>query len=85
MFFFYALPAEPFLVLAVVYVLGAIMTPARAHAAGNGDRRLVGAVVAGSYVLLVAVCFAYFYPIFVGQLIPYVDWSARMWLGGRWI
>jgi hypothetical protein len=31
------------------------------------------------------VCFAYFYPIFVGQLIPYVDWSARMWLGGRWI
>jgi dolichyl-phosphate-mannose--protein O-mannosyl transferase len=36
-------------------------------------------------VLLVALCFAYFYPIFVGQLIPYADWSARMWLGGRWI
>ena len=29
MFYFYALPAEPFLILAVVYVLGAIMTPVR--------------------------------------------------------
>jgi dolichyl-phosphate-mannose--protein O-mannosyl transferase len=85
MFFFYALPAEPFLVLAVVYVLGAIMTPVHPHAASSVDRRLVGAVVAGSYVLLVAVCFAYFYPIFIGQHIPYADWSARMWLGGRWI
>jgi dolichyl-phosphate-mannose--protein O-mannosyl transferase len=85
MFFFYALPAEPFLVLAVVYVLGAIMTPARASAPGGIDRRLVGAVIAGSYMLLVAVCFAYFYPLYVGQLIPYADWSARMWLGGRWI
>jgi dolichyl-phosphate-mannose--protein O-mannosyl transferase len=41
--------------------------------------------VAGVYVLLVAACFAYFHPVFVGQLIPYEDWSARMWLGPRWI
>ena len=27
MFYFYALPAEPFLILAVIYVLGCIMTP----------------------------------------------------------
>ncbi|WP_428983214.1 dolichyl-phosphate-mannose--protein mannosyltransferase [Phytohabitans maris] len=93
MFAFYALPAEPFLVLAVVYVLGAIMTPARSLATSDGtgpadsgvDRRMVGAVVAGAYVLLVAICFAYFYPIYVGQVIPYEDWSARMWLGSRWI
>ncbi|WP_173078343.1 phospholipid carrier-dependent glycosyltransferase [Phytohabitans rumicis] len=97
MFAFYALPAEPFLILAVVYVLGAIMTPARSavtsdEAVASGppgdtavDRRLIGAVIAGAYVLLVAVCFAYFYPIYVGQVIPYEDWSARMWLGGRWI
>jgi dolichyl-phosphate-mannose-protein mannosyltransferase len=93
MFAFYALPAEPFLVLAVVYVLGAIMTPARSLATTDGtgppesgvDRRMVGAVIAGAYVLLVAICFAYFYPIYVGQVIPYEDWSARMWLGGRWI
>ena len=92
MFSFYAAPAVPFLVLAVVYVLGAIATPApvtnpaappdpqQVH-----DRRLVGGIIAGAYVLLVALCFAYFYPIFVGRVLPYADWSARMWLDGRWI
>ncbi|WDZ86719.1 phospholipid carrier-dependent glycosyltransferase [Micromonospora cathayae] len=94
MFSFYTAPALPFLVLAVVYVLGAIISPAGARAPappGSAaaqeayDRRLIGSVVAGVYVLLVAICFAYFYPIFVGQLIPYADWSARMWLDGRWI
>ncbi|MBE1486891.1 dolichyl-phosphate-mannose--protein mannosyltransferase [Plantactinospora soyae] len=49
------------------------------------DRRMIGAIVAGTYVLLVAICFAYFHPIFVGQLLPYADWSTRMWLGNRWI
>jgi dolichyl-phosphate-mannose-protein mannosyltransferase len=34
---------------------------------------------------VVALCFAYFYPIFVGQLIPYTSWQSRMWLGSRWI
>ncbi len=87
MFSFYVLPALPFLILAVVYVLGAIMTPPTGVVAGAGrtDRQLVGTIVAGVYVLLVALCFAYFHPIFVGQLIPYSDWSARMWLGSRWI
>jgi dolichyl-phosphate-mannose-protein mannosyltransferase len=85
MFAFYALPAEPFLVLAVVYVLGAIMTPASDAPDEGVDRRMIGAVIAGAYVLLVAICFAYFYPIFVGQSIPYEDWSARMWLGSVWM
>jgi dolichyl-phosphate-mannose-protein mannosyltransferase len=111
MFSFYTAPALPFMVLAVVYILGAIIGPSSAGstaavpAAGAGDgtdtgddagagdesrrasadRRLIGTIVAGTYVLLVVICFAYFYPIFVGQLIPYADWSARMWLGGRWI
>jgi dolichyl-phosphate-mannose--protein O-mannosyl transferase len=100
MFYFYALPAEPFLVLAVVYVLGAIMNPVPRPGApataegldaggiatiGGIDRRVFGAVLLGAYVLLVAACFAYFYPIYVGKMIPYDAWSARMWLGGRWI
>jgi dolichyl-phosphate-mannose-protein mannosyltransferase len=87
MFSFYVLPALPFLILAVVYVLGAIMTPPEGTAAGPArtERQLIGAVVAGAYVLLVAACFAYFYPIFVGGLISYDGWSARMWLGSRWI
>jgi dolichyl-phosphate-mannose--protein O-mannosyl transferase len=87
MFSFYALPALPFLILAVVYVLGAIMTPPEGIAAGSRrtDRQLVGTVAAGVYVAVVALCFAYFFPIFVGQLISYDGWSARMWLGSRWI
>jgi dolichyl-phosphate-mannose--protein O-mannosyl transferase len=92
MFSFYTAPALPFMVLAVVYVLGAIVTPAGptgggavAPVDGGQDRRLVGGVVAGAYVLLVALCFAYFYPIFVGKLLTYAEWSARMWLDGRWI
>ncbi|RSM74274.1 phospholipid carrier-dependent glycosyltransferase [Actinoplanes sp. ATCC 53533] len=87
MFSFYVLPALPFLILAVVYVLGAIMTPPGGTAAGRegSDRQLIGTIVAGTYVVLVALCFAYFHPIFVGELIPYDSWSRRMWLGGRWI
>ncbi len=94
MFYFYALPAEPFLVLAVVYVLGCVISPApawgeplpvRPQKILGFDRRLVGVVLLGAYVLAVAICFMYFYPIYTGQKIPYNDWSARMWLGGRWI
>ncbi|MEU7874582.1 phospholipid carrier-dependent glycosyltransferase [Dactylosporangium sp. NPDC049140] len=79
MFYFYALPAEPFLILAVVYVLGAVIGPP------GGARRRTGAVIAGVYVLLVAACFAYFYPIYAGVPIPYTDWLDRLWLGNRWV
>ncbi|WP_433792234.1 dolichyl-phosphate-mannose--protein mannosyltransferase [Actinoplanes sp. CA-252034] len=87
MFAFYAMPALPFLILAVVYVLGAIMTPTSGMTSGAArtDRQLVGTVVVSTYVILVALCFAYFHPIFVGTVMPYDDWSVRMWLGGRWI
>ena len=49
------------------------------------DRRLVGGVIAGAYLVLVVLCFAYFFKVFVGDVMPYADWSARMWLGSRWI
>jgi dolichyl-phosphate-mannose--protein O-mannosyl transferase len=42
-------------------------------------------VVAGAYVMLVALNFAYFYPIYTGQVIPYEAWQARIWLGSRWV
>ncbi|MGA8117101.1 MAG: phospholipid carrier-dependent glycosyltransferase, partial [Actinocatenispora sp.] len=81
MFYFYALPSEPFLVLIVTLVLGMIIGgPARSR-----DRRLVGGLIAGAYVALVALCFLYFYPLYVGESIPYQDWHARMWLGAKWI
>jgi dolichyl-phosphate-mannose-protein mannosyltransferase len=84
MFAFYALPAEPFLVLAVVYVLGAVIGPPR-HVDPTSDRRLIGTIVAGTYVSLVAVCFAYFYPIYAAVDITNAEWLSRMWLGSRWM
>jgi dolichyl-phosphate-mannose-protein mannosyltransferase len=84
MFYFYALPAEPFLILAVVYILGVIITgpPGLPR---DENRVLIGTMVAGFYVLLVVLNFAYFYPIYTGESIPTVDWVKRMWLGSRWI
>jgi dolichyl-phosphate-mannose--protein O-mannosyl transferase len=86
MFYFYALPSEPFLVLAVVYVLGAVMTPRRPgdELLLGFDRRTVGAVLAGAYVILVALNFGYFYPIYTGQVIPFEAWQARMWVS-TWV
>ncbi|HEV7707617.1 MAG TPA: phospholipid carrier-dependent glycosyltransferase [Asanoa sp.] len=81
MFSFYTAPAMPFFVLAVVYVLGAIIgPPGEEHA----DRRLIGSVAAAAYIVLVILCFAYFYKLFVGDFLPYTDWAKRMWLGNRW-
>jgi dolichyl-phosphate-mannose--protein O-mannosyl transferase len=87
MFSFYVLPALPFLILAVVYTLGAVMTPTEGVTTGGGrtDRQIVGTIAVGVYLVLVVLCFAYFHPIFVGQVIPYESWQSRMWLGSRWI
>ena len=79
-----------------MYVLGGLIRgPARTvgvtHSPGgmelleSNDRRLMGAVFAGAYILAVAIIFWYFYPIYVGKTITYAQWMARMWLGSRWI
>ncbi|HZE39690.1 MAG TPA: glycosyltransferase family 39 protein [Stackebrandtia sp.] len=81
MFFFYALPAVPFLVLAVVFALGMIIGPPKS----SPERRLSGSLIAAGIVILIALCFVYFYPIFTGQPITNDDWHARMWLDNRWI
>ena len=84
MFYFYALPAEPFLILAVVYVLAAIIGPRPARGAPLPERRLIGTIVAATFVLLVAWCFAFYYPIYVGSVITWAEWNTRMWLG-TWV
>ena len=82
MFYFYALPAEPFLILAVVFALGMIGGHGRTTTV---ERRLTGAFVIAGYLVVVALCFAYFYPIYTGTPIPYDEWYARMWLDKLWI
>lgn len=79
-FFFYALPALPFLCLALAYCAG--------RALGRDDdsdtRRIVGTIGVGVYALLVVVNFFYLYPVLAGVVVPYDDWHSRMWFSS-WI
>ncbi len=79
-FVFYAVVFVPFLCLAVAMMIGAILGPP-----GSPERRrVVGAVAAGTLVLLIAWNFIYFFPIYTGQAIPMDAWRNRMWFD-TWI
>jgi dolichyl-phosphate-mannose--protein O-mannosyl transferase len=73
-YFFYAVVFVPFLVIAITLCLGLIIGPARA----DPVRRAVGAVVAGAYLIVVLVNFAYLYPVLTAQVISFSAWHARM-------
>lgn len=75
MFFFYALPILPFLVLALTLAIGLLIGTESASPA----RRAAGSAIAGAYLLLVILNFAYLYPILSAQVIPYTAWQTRMW------
>ena len=49
------------------------------------DRRLYGTVFAAAFVALVAICFWWYYPLYVGESCPTTDWMRRMLLGNRWV
>ena len=84
------------IVLAVVFVIGCLINGPGPGRYGGGrvrvslalaaeDRRLYGTIAAGAFVVLVAICFWVYYPLYVGDLIPYQDWWRRMLLGNRWV
>ncbi|MDN5803968.1 MAG: dolichyl-phosphate-mannose--protein mannosyltransferase, partial [Microlunatus sp.] len=73
-FYFYAIAVVPFTVMAVALCLGRLISDARA-----GDRRMIGGVLAGAFITLVAANFAWFYPILSGEPITHAQWLARMW------
>lgn len=75
-FSFYAVAFVPFMVLGATMAIGAILGRADA----SPTRRVWGAAVSGTLVVGVVALFAYFYPIYTGQTIPYTDWSNHMWL-----
>jgi len=75
-FEFYAVEFVPWVVLAVTYVIGLVLGPRDAPA----RRRRIGGTVAGGYVLLAVLAFAYFYPILAGRTIPQSGIDARDWL-----
>ncbi len=73
LFFFYAIMIIPFTCIAIALVIGALLGPA------DGPRRWWGSIVAGVAVTLVALNFAYIYPILTDALLPYPQWLSRMW------
>ena len=75
-FFFYSIAFEPFMVLGIVYVL--------AKALENPELRSERRRYAVGGMALIALCFAYFFPLFVGGVMTYSDWFARMWFS-NWI
>ena len=74
-FSFYAISILPFTVIGLTLALGVLMGGPRASA----RRRLVGTTIAGAFVVLVVLNFAWFWPIYTGELITTPDWLHRIW------
>ena len=79
-FSYYAIATLPFLVLAIVLVMGELIGRADA----TPSRRAVGTTAAGAVLVLVMLAFAWFWPIWTDQLITNKEWLERMWFK-RWI
>ena len=82
-FFFYAVAMVPFTVIALALVLGQIIgltSATKRHTEPiTTTRRLVGTAIAGAFVILVVLNFAYIWPILTDKVIPQPAWLSRMW------
>ena len=75
-FSFYAVAFAPFVVLGATMALGVLLGREDASA----GRRFWGASASGTMLVATVAVFAYFYPLYTGQAIPYPDWESHMWL-----
>jgi dolichyl-phosphate-mannose--protein O-mannosyl transferase len=57
-------------------MIGALIGPPDA----SRDRRRVGTWVAASILVLIVIAAWWFYPIWTGEVIPYEQWTWRMWM-----
>lgn len=76
MYYFYATPLAPFLVLGIVLVLGEILGGARDHL----ERRKTGLLVVALYTGLVVANFVWLWPVHNGDAITPERWQAELWL-----
>lgn len=74
-FSFYAVVTLPFVVLALTLAAGKLIGPSRAPT----PRRTAGVVVTGTFLVLVVLNFAWFYPIYTHQLVTHSEWLDRIW------
>ncbi len=78
MFNFYAIAFEPFAILILIYVIAKFLENEHDW---RRSSRFYGVI---SLIIVIALCFFYFLPLFVGQTLTYNDWLARMWFSS-WI
>lgn len=79
LFFFYAVTIIPFTCIGLAMVMGLILGDPQ-----KTPRRRRGAIIVGVAVALVALNFAFMYPILTDQVLPYQSWLARIWFGS-WV
>lgn len=72
---FYVVAFVPYLVLACTYVLGLCIGGRTA----SPQRRQVGMLVTGSFVVMSVLLFAFFYPLYTAQVVPQEFWRLHMW------
>jgi dolichyl-phosphate-mannose--protein O-mannosyl transferase len=76
MYFFYATPMAPFLVLGITLALGDLL----GRASVGAERRATGLLVLALYLGAAVANFAWLWPIMVGSSITTGHWDAEMWL-----
>nr|WP_231104932.1 phospholipid carrier-dependent glycosyltransferase [Haloechinothrix halophila] len=76
MYYFYATPLAPFLILGLTLVLGQILGTAR----DGAERRGTGLLVLSLYIGLVVANFVWLWPVLNGDSITTARWEAEMWL-----
>lgn len=77
-FQFYSIVFEPYMILALTMCLGLILGT-RNDVTWKRER---GISVVASYLILVFLIAAFFYPLYTGALVPFEFWQAHMWLPG---
>jgi len=75
MFTFYAVAFEPFLFLVLIYALSKLLESAKSVRALRNRQWAIGALV-----LVVALNFLYFLPLYIGTPLSYSAWHAHLWL-----
>ena len=79
-FYFYAIATLPFIVLALVLLMGKLIGPSRLPS----PRRTWGIVLSGSFVVIALLNFAWFWPVLTYDLLARGEWLDRIWFS-RWV
>jgi len=76
MYFFYAAPMAPFLVMALALICGDILY----QPGQNAERRTLGVIVVCCYIAVVITNFAWLFPVLTGMPISQATWNMEIWL-----